>query len=66
MTVRPVSHTRSATWIKSNDWTSHQPYKKRHVDGMGRTLSFSLSQVSTKAEVKVNAKVRTTPKATLA
>ena len=43
MTECPISHTRSATWIKSNDGTSHQPYKKRHVDGTGKTLSSSLS-----------------------
>jgi len=43
MTGRPISHTRSATGIKSNDWTSHQLYKKRHVEGTGRTLISSLS-----------------------
>jgi len=43
MTECPIIHTSSATWIKSNDGTSRQPYKKRHVDGTDKTLSPSLS-----------------------
>ena len=43
MTECPLIHTRSATWIKANDGTSHHPYKKRHVDGTDKTLSSSLS-----------------------
>ena len=43
MTECPINHTSSATWIKSNDGTSHQLYKKRHVDGTDKTLSSSLS-----------------------
>ena len=42
MTECPISHTSSATWIESDDGTSHQPYKKRHVDGTDKTLSSSL------------------------
>ena len=42
MTEYPIIHPRSATWIKANDETSHQPYKKRHVDGTDKTLSSSL------------------------
>jgi len=49
--------------IKSSEGTSHQPYGKCHVDGVGETLSFPLRQVlrpqaSTRVEVKVNAKVK--------
>ena len=43
MTECPIIHTSSATWIKSNDGTSHQPYKKCHADGTDKTLSSSLS-----------------------
>ena len=41
MTRCPIN-TSSATWIKSNDGTSHQLYKERHVDGTDRALSSSL------------------------
>ena len=44
MTERPISHTRSATWMA--------PAKPR---------AFRCPQESTKAKVKVNAKVKTTP-----
>ena len=43
MTRCPINHTSSATCIKSNDGTSHQQYKKRHVDGTDKALSSSLS-----------------------
>jgi len=44
MTERPISHTRSATWMA--------PAKPR---------AFRYPQESTKAKVKVNAKVKTMP-----
>ena len=42
MTECPTNHTSSATWIKSNDRTSHQPYRRCHAEGTDRTLSSSL------------------------
>jgi len=47
----PKGTMRSREWVrgtggvrtKSSDRTSHQPGKKRHVDGTGETLSSSLS-----------------------
>ena len=41
MTRCPINHTSSATWIKSNDGTSHRLYKERHVDGADKALSPS-------------------------
>jgi len=46
--------------IKSSEGTSHQPYEKCHVDGAGETLISSLPQASTRVEVKVNAKEKST------
>ena len=44
-TMRRRKWVRGTARVKSrsSDWTFHQPYKKRHVEGTGETLSSTLS-----------------------